>query len=175
MPRFELKKSIEVAKLNQRTGIPTADPPATIPFGSIIENPELDYDYGKFTFLGQLYRCGSEVLKAAMESHPVGAAAAPPAAAPAAPAPAVAPTATAPAPAAQVSAPTAPAAAATTAAAAEPAASLPQVAGLQWEKLGSSPHLVERAKVPGGWLVSVDQSVAFYPDTDHQWDGTSLS
>jgi hypothetical protein len=156
MPRYELKKSIEVTKLNRRTGIPTGDPAATIPFGSIIENPELDYEHGKFTFLGQLYRCGSEVLKAAMESHPVGAAPAPPAAPPA---PAAAPAATAASPAA----------------AAEPAASSTEVSGLQWEKLGSSPHLVWRTKVPGGWLVTVDQSVAFYPDTDHQWDGTSLA
>jgi hypothetical protein len=148
MPRYELKKSIEVTKLNQRTGIPTGEPPTTIPFGSIIENPELDYDYGKFTFLGQLYRCGSEVLKAAMESHPVGAPPAPPAAEPVPAAPA---------------------------AAAEPAASLPEAAGLQWEKLGSSPHLVERAKVPGGWLVAVDQSVAFYPDPKHRWNGASLT
>lgn len=155
MPRYELKKSIEVTKLNQRTGIPTGDPPATIPFGSIIDNPELSYDYGKFTFLGQPYRCGSEVLKAAMESQPVGAAPAPPAAA-------AAPAVVVPAPAA-------------TEAAEEPAASPTEVAGLQWEKLGSSPHLVWRTKVPGGWLVTVDQSVVFLSDTDHQWDGTSLS
>jgi len=148
MPNYELKKSIEVTKLNQRTGIPTGAPPVTIPFGAVIENPELDYDYGKFTFLGQRYRCASDVLKAAMESHPVGAPAAPPAP----PAPTTAP-----------------------AAAAEPAASPAQMEGLQWEKLGSSPHLVERAKVPGGWLVKVDQSVAFYPDPKHRWNGTSLA
>jgi hypothetical protein len=132
-------------------------PPVTIPFGAVIEDPELAYDYGKFTFLGQLYRCASDVLEAAMESQPVDAAPAPPAPAPAAPDPAEA----APAPA--------------TAAAAEPAASATEASGLQWEKLGSSPHLVWRTKVPGGWLVTVDQSVVFYPDTDHQWDGTSLS
>ncbi|MGO9095910.1 MAG: hypothetical protein ACLQGV_11875 [Bryobacteraceae bacterium] len=148
MPNYELKKSIEVTKLSLRTGIPMGALPVTIPFGAVIENPELDYDYGKFTFLGQRYRCASDILKAAMESHPVGAPAAPSAAAPA---------------------PVAPAAAA------EPASSPTEVEGLQWEKLGSSPYLVERAKVPGGWLVKVDQSVAFYPDPKHRWNGTSLA
>jgi hypothetical protein len=147
MPNYELKKSIEVTKLNLRTGIPMGAPPVTIPFGAVIENPELDYDYGKFTFLGQRYRCPSDILKAAMESHPVGA----PAVSAAAPPP-VAP-----------------------AAAAEPAAIPAEVAGLRWEKLGSGPHLVERAKVPGGWLVMVDQSLAFYPDPKHRWNGTSLA
>jgi hypothetical protein len=141
MPKFELKKSIEVTKLNQRTGIPTGEPPTTIRFGAIIEDPELAWDFAKFTFQGQLYRCASDVLEAAMEKRPVGAAA--------------------PAPAAPV----------------EPGPSLPEPAGLQWEKLRSSPHPVERAKVPGGWLVLISDAgamaLAFYPDPVHQWDGTS--
>ena len=40
---------------------------------------------------------------------------------------------------------------------------------------------VLRSKVPGGWLVSIrsgdqqrDYSIAFYPDPDHLWDGTSV-
>jgi len=151
MPKFELKKSIEVTKLNQRTGIPTGEPPTTIRFGAIIEDPELAWDFAKFTFQGQLYRCASDVLEAAMEKRPVGAAA---------PAPAP-PAAAAPAPAAPV----------------EPGPSLPEPAGLQWEKLRSSPHPAERAKVPGGWLVLIGDAgamaLAFYPDPDHQWDGTS--
>ncbi len=35
-----------------------------------------------------------------------------------------------------------------------------------------------RAKVPGGWLVVLRtdeaESVTFYPDPGHQWDGSSL-
>ena len=32
---------------------------------------------------------------------------------------------------------------------------------------------VKRAKVPGGWLVSIGEGVAFVPDPGHKWDGTS--
>lgn len=150
MPRFELKKSIEVAKLNNRTGFPTGDLPTTIPFGAIIDDPELAWDYGKFKFQGQLYRCASDVLKAAMEKEPVGAAT---------PAPAAAEAPAAPEPAGV----------------AEAAPSVPEAEapGLKWETLRSSPAAL-RAKVPGGWLVTVYSSVAFYPDADHAWDGTSL-
>ncbi|MGC9972158.1 MAG: hypothetical protein ABSE56_16380 [Bryobacteraceae bacterium] len=148
MPRFELKKSIEVNKLNKRTGFPTGDLPTTIPFGAIIDDPELAWDYGKFTFQGQLYRCASDVLQAAMEKEPVAVAT---------PAPAAA------------AAPAAPAAAEP----AEPAPSVPEAPGLKWETLRSNPAAL-RAKVPGGWLVTVYSSVAFYPDPDHVWDGTSL-
>jgi hypothetical protein len=79
MAKFELKKSLEVTKLNKRTGIPVSGPPATIPFGALVEDVELDYDYGKFTYLGEPYRCASDVLKAALDRDP---AAAQPAAAP---------------------------------------------------------------------------------------------
>lgn len=37
---------------------------------------------------------------------------------------------------------------------------------------------VHRAKVPGGWFVKVkgyeEYSCFFYPDPDHEWDGSSL-
>ncbi|WP_413431607.1 hypothetical protein [Crateriforma spongiae] len=47
-------------------------------------------------------------------------------------------------------------------------------------RLGS--HTVRRAKVPGGWLVSIDTGnrpepsvgITFVPDVDHVWDGNSL-
>ena len=44
----------------------------------------------------------------------------------------------------------------------------------------SSEYLVERAKVPGGWLVISQFKVgpahglAFVPDPNHEWDGGSL-
>jgi hypothetical protein len=78
MARFELKKSLEVTKLNKRTGIPVSGPPATIPFGALIEDVELDYDYGRFTYLGEPYRCASDVLKAAIDRGPAAAPAAGP-------------------------------------------------------------------------------------------------
>jgi len=38
-----------------------------------------------------------------------------------------------------------------------------------------------RAKVPGGWLImirssvpTVESAITFYPDTKHEWDGSSL-
>jgi len=37
---------------------------------------------------------------------------------------------------------------------------------------------VRRAKVPGGWLVAIENmsglGMTFYPDPDHQWDGKSV-
>ncbi len=33
---------------------------------------------------------------------------------------------------------------------------------------------LNRAKVPGGWLITLYQSITFYPDPRHEWDGSSL-
>jgi hypothetical protein len=59
---------------------------------------------------------------------------------------------------------------------------------LRWQKLNSSridsswfttEWETHRALVPGGWLVLVRgqgtaiQSIAFYPDQEHRWDGGS--
>lgn len=56
---------------------------------------------------------------------------------------------------------------------------------INWESLGDAGNIVEvrtqRAKVPGGWLVTVSNgysdapSITFYPDPHHVWDGNSLS
>jgi hypothetical protein len=139
MPKFELIKSIEVTPLNKRTGIPTSDPPVTIPYGAIVENAEQDRDFEKFTYLGQPYRCPREVFQAAVGTE--------------APAPAVATAADA----------------------------LPRPADrlcLLWLEVPSSAYTTRRAKVPGGWLVSVSGSagdgLAFYPDPQHVWNGASL-
>jgi len=72
MPKFELKKTIEATKLNQRTGIPLGGPPVTISFGAIIEDVEQDRDHGKFLHLGQPFRCPFDILMAAMDSRPLG-------------------------------------------------------------------------------------------------------
>ena len=57
---------------------------------------------------------------------------------------------------------------------------------LKWEPVQSElvqPGLlsvapkVMRAKVPGGWFISVrsyESSAFFYPDPEHRWDGSSL-
>ncbi len=70
MAKIELSKSIEAIKLNNRTGIPTTEPPVTIPFGAFISNLEHERDYFNFTFLGDRFRCGEDLLRAAMA--PVG-------------------------------------------------------------------------------------------------------
>jgi hypothetical protein len=52
---------------------------------------------------------------------------------------------------------------------------------LYWEEVKSDPSQywnVHRAKVPGGWLVlaayGTNSGLTFYPDPDHDWDGSSL-
>src|SRR5262245_35920141 len=57
---------------------------------------------------------------------------------------------------------------------------------LKWEVVnGRAPYppMVMRSKVPGGWLVETNRrggewgtgsGLAFVPDPDHKWDGTSL-
>lgn len=42
---------------------------------------------------------------------------------------------------------------------------------------GSDPTYIDRAKVPGGWLVRTildGLAMTFVPDPGHQWDGSSL-
>jgi hypothetical protein len=70
--------------------------------------------------------------------------------------------------------PQAPAAPAQQTAPSEPI-TVPGKAKLQWEPLDSDVALL-RAKVPGGWLVALaGASVTFYPDPEHQWDGSSVA
>lgn len=56
---------------------------------------------------------------------------------------------------------------------------------LHWEKVNSKGAIrkaVFRTRVPGGWLLMSDWdglhghggSIAFYPDSQHQWTGNSL-
>jgi hypothetical protein len=46
---------------------------------------------------------------------------------------------------------------------------------LRWEKLRSNYGDVRRAKVPGGWLLSMEAGagggLVFYPDSEHCWNG----
>ena len=56
----------------------------------------------------------------------------------------------------------------------------PVASKLRWEQLDSGPGMpgpyLLRAKVPGGWLVALARaSVTFYPDPEHQWDGSSVA
>jgi hypothetical protein len=51
---------------------------------------------------------------------------------------------------------------------------------LKFEKLEvDGPARVNRAKIPGGWLLVVMSNsgggVTFYPDPEHKWDGESVA
>ena len=87
MSKFELTKSIEARKLKKSSGLPLPEPPATISFGSIIENVKQVGRMARFTFLFNLYEAEYSALESAMK--PAGAATTEPAASTAAaPAPA---------------------------------------------------------------------------------------
>jgi hypothetical protein len=35
---------------------------------------------------------------------------------------------------------------------------------------------IRRAKIPGGWLVTIrDEGITFVPDPGHEWDGSSAA
>jgi hypothetical protein len=61
--------------------------------------------------------------------------------------------------------------------AAAAAAPAPVAVTFKWERLAGGKEIVMRARLPGGWLISVGEgpgrSVAFYPDPKHEWDGTA--
>jgi hypothetical protein len=142
-PSVSLTKMIEATKLHPRTGLSLGLPPATIPYGALIEPKGSERDRERFLYLGELFECqrdlflsatGGAKSEAKMEDTP-------------APAPAevfekVEPTV--------VSGPL-----------------------LEWEPLNSSDYPVRRAAVPGGWLVAQPNGVTFLPDAKHQWDGGS--
>jgi hypothetical protein len=92
MSRYELNRSIEARKLHPRTGIPTTEPPVTIPFGAFIQELVEDRDVQKFVYLGDRYQVQTDVLRHAMVLVPTATAApAEPAAPPAAPTPVLPP------------------------------------------------------------------------------------
>jgi hypothetical protein len=66
MPKHSLNKTIEARKLNSTTGLPLPGPEVTIPYGAIIENPHRDRDMWRFSYSQELYRCGNDLLVAAL-------------------------------------------------------------------------------------------------------------
>ena len=150
MAKFEFTKTLEANKLNKRTGSPLNEF-RTISYGAVIENLEEDGDYLRFTFLGEPYRIKEDVLRSALRPIDAGTPSAAHPAAPRAAAPAAteaAPPPPPPVPAAEIT--------------------------FHWEDLKADIR-VRRAKVPGGWLVAAGGAgLAYYPDPEHQWDGTTL-
>src|SRR6185369_11124022 len=59
-------------------------------------------------------------------------------------------------------------------AAGAPAAPAVAEVRMRWERVSSSHFEVMRAKVPGGWLVSTGAALAFYPDPQYSWDGSTV-
>lgn len=148
MAKLEVSKTIEARILNKRNRQFLAQPPVTIPYGAILDDVIDNRDSVEFTYLGELYSCKAEVLRAA--THALEGPVVSPAVSSASssgPALAVSPSAR-------------------------------ETIGFVWEKLAAGAIPASRAKLPGGWLIAVGdgsaRSVAFYPDPAHAWDGKTL-
>lgn len=138
--KISLNKNIEATKLNERTEAPLVGPPATIPFGALVEPLGASRDQQKFRYLGELYSVAQDVFLAAARSEESDS------------------------PASQeIQA---------SPATGEPARAKP--ARLKFEQLDAGGYALARAKVRGGWLVASGTGIAFYPDSAHEWDGTSI-
>ncbi|MGA2436426.1 MAG: hypothetical protein ABSG25_14215, partial [Bryobacteraceae bacterium] len=149
MPNFELIKTVEATKLNNRTGIPTPGPPVTISFGAVIQDLEEDRSYIKFVYLGERYRASADILRPSMREHrPLEE--------------------QAPVPVAPNTSPTSPTYAGVSADPNPAQGVAHQKAQLQWEKLGTNALPTLRSKVPGGWLVAIGEdtgrALTLYPD-----------
>jgi hypothetical protein len=68
MAKLEVTKSIEARMLNKRNRQTLAQPPVTIPFGAILSDVVEARDVIEFNYLGELYNCKTEVLRAASHS-----------------------------------------------------------------------------------------------------------
>jgi hypothetical protein len=62
--KLTLTATIEGRKLNQRTLTPLRTFPVTIPYGSTIENIKEAGEETQFSYLGDLYDCPTDRLKA---------------------------------------------------------------------------------------------------------------
>jgi hypothetical protein len=143
---LSLNKSIQGAPLHPRTGAPTTDAEATIPFGAIIEYAGRDRDFDKYKYMGETYRTRHDVFMSATNYALIEAKAATEA----------------------VAVPEVAAEAAPLAAAAAPGPKL------MFEVVASNVAGLRRAQVPGGWLVALGPgAITFYPDAGHVWDGHS--
>ena len=66
MPRFELTKTIEAVKLNQRTLRPLGPQKFTIPYGAVLEKLTLDGETQQFYYLGEPYECARGDIQSAL-------------------------------------------------------------------------------------------------------------
>ena len=68
MPKFELTKTIEAAKLNPRTLRPLSPLKSTIPYGAVLEKLTMDRDMQQFHYLGEPYECPIADLETALHA-----------------------------------------------------------------------------------------------------------
>ncbi|HBY61811.1 MAG TPA: hypothetical protein DEH78_18475 [Solibacterales bacterium] len=153
MASFELPKTIEGRKLNKRTMRPTGEPWQPIPFGTLLHDVKQVGDTITYKFLGEPFQSRWADVDVMLKNFDFDAPD-------------------------SVAAPGAPASGASAATASTPPPEPePDLPSLRWERLRSSGLETMRAKVPGGWLVSVGsgagRGVTFYPDAAWSWDGTS--
>jgi hypothetical protein len=145
-PSISLTKLIEATKLHPRTGLSLGLPPVTVPYGALVEPVSTERDRQRFTYLGDIFECKRELFLSAIG----GAKSAAMEEAVAAPEPA---------PVAE----------------SEPEPEAPSGPRLEWARLNSAKYTVNRAAIPGGWLVAVNgNGLTFVPDSKHQWDGGSV-
>jgi hypothetical protein len=140
-----LTKTIEVKKLNKRSGLPLPEPAVIIPFGSLIENLKRERGCVRFTHLFELFEISETVLDSAIREVGSGNGEE---------ARNHAESLTAAEPRSEVAVAPAP--------------------GLNWQPVSAVPVRLLRAKVPGGWLLASNGAVSFYPDAEHAWDGRSM-
>jgi hypothetical protein len=81
-PSVSLTKMIEATKLHPRTGLSLGVPPATIPYGALIEPVGSERDRERFKYLGELFECKLDLFisatRGAAGSSKIGEAPAPP-------------------------------------------------------------------------------------------------
>ncbi len=129
------------------TSSPLSEPPLQLPFTAILEGLTLERDDYRFYYLGLPYQCPQKVMKSAIEKIEENA------------------TQCAPDDADE------------SAGMEEVVIETPAAGdGLVWQQVTTNHGALQRAKVPGGWLVKFQQSgICFYPDPGHKWDGSSLA
>ncbi len=146
------------AQLHPKSLIPLSEPPLQLPFTAILEGLTLERDNYRFFYLGLPYQCPQKVMKSAIEKieESVTQAASDEDAG------VEELVAEAPVPAGET---------------VQPSAAPPPDAGAQfvWQHVTTNHGALQRAKVPGGWLVKLQQNgICFYPDANHKWDGSTI-
>jgi alanine-glyoxylate transaminase/serine-glyoxylate transaminase/serine-pyruvate transaminase len=66
--KFQLTKTIEAVKLNQRTMRPLTPEKYTIPYGALLERLSRDRDMQQFHYLGEPYECPSSDIETALHA-----------------------------------------------------------------------------------------------------------